>query len=531
MACIASLATTKLTDFRRIISLLKTADSDEWWDIPETYETAISEWIGNTGLDGSLTFKNVPKGLGFYDTAGFSTGKSAIADAVAKIDEIVPLVRQGGGRFSLQSNTVDELSNALTLAKSELSKLSGSRWLEQYFKLSPSYSPQPGFFEGVPFVSFETSFSILKHELEERTAARQALMTAIEAMEVALDYIGSSDCQPEPSSDDNCDRIADALEAIAAKDFTCPEPDLTPVIEAVEKLSGAIGVVDLDAGIKLPKLITQPPKDNKGKDSDYVTVKSIPEFLIWNFTQIDALIGRFPIEIIQKDSDITEEGDQDEKIVIPNLSEGIAELLALSAVNAVNQDVVVKAEVSALTEIVSLKQMVVQARYILDNLQQWASFGVQQKRISMPVVVDIKKTKLDEFLQPAKLEITVDDYRLNSDGSDFDFERVGKIVNTIYAIVATAFCNRISKDDPTGSFRSDLSKIKDGQLLNDEDDEDSFGRFVNRAEIGFTDAPGSLDSTNPRPYGRDRERRPIIKRTEGMGLDDIQDGDTDGGNP
>lgn len=526
MACITVLAATaNAANLARYAQELTAIANNSWWNLPtKNAVLTFPEWFAPPEENDDTLFTN--QGHPLFDTeGGWADAQQTLALAYQEVLQSRINIRTTGGG-SVNESVVTPGFNLLTNAGNDLKSIIDGNYLDKRYGMGliGGTFVQPiirwGDMENGFFLISGASINKLDWAQTRLTVAAQRMMEVAESL-----LLGCT--EDDGGDDDNCDRIADALEAIAAKDFTCPEPDLTPVIEAVEKLSGAIGVTDLDAGIKLPKLITNPPKDNRGGDNDYITVNSIPEFLAWNFRQLDALFGRFPITIIQEDADITEEGDQENKIVIPNLSEGIAELIALNAVQLTNSDAILKSNISTLGEVITAKKILVQAKFILDNLQEFAGMGIKQKTIKMPVSANMLKTKLAEALEPTEIDVIVDDYVLNTDGSEFDVDRIGKIVNTIYAIVSAAFVHRINKDAPEDSIRSDLMKIRDGLALVDSEDEDTFSQFIERAETAFSDAPGSMDNATPTPYGRDRDRRPLIRRTEGMGDDDIKDGDTD----
>jgi len=67
--------------------------------------------------------------------------------------------------------------------------------------------------------------------------------------------------------------------------------------------------------------------------------QSLTELTAWTIRQMDALIGQFPIEIEIKDADPSQSGDQARKVTIPNIAEGMAELLGLNIKTSVNSDI------------------------------------------------------------------------------------------------------------------------------------------------------------------------------------------------
>jgi len=538
MVCIQSLITTKIKDVRKAIDLLTAINNDDYWNIPENHPSMFQGILGGVGLDSAIKFEAVSS-LEFNNVDGHKKAKESIPFILTQITLFLPMVNQPNGRFSLQQDTITATTESLKTAQTELQKLVNNRFFDQYWRLKPYDELRlTGEIIGggdklskdlpVPIPQMVRTFTILKDELTERDNARNSLISGIDELKSVLDYISASDCSEPPKKDesDNCDRIATALEAIAKKEFVC---DTEPILLAIEELKKLLGN-EFTEGIKVPKMITQPPKDNKPTDKDYITIKSMPEFMIWQFKQIDALIGRFPIEIIQKDSDITEEGDQETKIIIPNLSEGIAELIGMNAVALTNSDATLKSSISNLGESVQAKQMLVQCRAILDNLVEWAGMTIREKTIKLPVSAKLTATKLEDFLTNDEMNVVVDDYQPSKNGNEFDIDKIGMIVNTIYAIISAIYVKPIDKNNPKESITNDLKKMRDGMTLIDGEDEDTLSVFLERAEIGFTDTPLTENKTNPKPYGRDRDRRPKIRRTEGMDKDDIDDNGGNDGN-
>lgn len=524
MSCVTTTATANVSTIRDLAKALARIRISNWWILPSKYDLKP---------DGSESWLAVPPGGGIifgglnsddHDafTRGYTFGSDTVDSAISEINALQFNLTRSGGSLQFQESTILALGNKAQINKDRLNEIKSSLFFQ------PRYGGR-GIFAGV----WESEYyAIAPDELAELNYTAAVIGRAADDLAFIADSLSYGDCNDDGGDDENCDRIAAALEAIAQKEFGC---DLDPVIDAVEKLTAAVGVIELDEGIKLPKLITAPPDDNKGKDSDYVTVNSLPEFLVWHFRQLDALMGRFPIKIVQADGDLTAEGEQERTITVPNLSEGIAELIALNAIQLSNSEANLKATVSNLGESVLIKKMLIQCKFILDNVQDFTGINVRDKKLTVPFSVDIRETDLDKLLQPAEIEILVDEHRPKNDGSEFDIERIGKIVNTIYAIVSAVYVHRIDPDDPVGSVGRDLNKIRDGLNLVDSEDEDGYAAFLSRTERGFTDAPFSEDVVNPnptgpKPYGRDYTRRPLIRRTEGQGTDDIKDGDTtDGG--
>lgn len=85
--------------------------------------------------------------------------------------------------------------------------------------------------------------------------------------------------------------------------------------------------------IEVPEALLQ------GQGDKVIKLQSNAEFLYWIVTQVDGLVGQFPVDIEIKDIDPLKAGDQKKTIVLPNIAEAIAEIYGLTIKNSVNQEV------------------------------------------------------------------------------------------------------------------------------------------------------------------------------------------------
>jgi hypothetical protein len=328
-------------------------------------------------------------------------------------------------------------------------------------------------------------------------------------IETILSQLFVGDCN-EPEDGEDCERIAAALEALAQKDFTC---------EGLDKIAAAVGADALAAGATVPRLMTE--KDGGGT----VTIKSIPEFIRWQFQQMDALIGRFPIKIKAEDTEADESGNQEQFYEAKNLSEAIATLTALAVSSDTAIDATLRASLASVSESVLTRKLLIQCNAILNNLEEWASYSVSTESKEVPFSADIREKRIDKAIGGCKIPIPISVKKAEKKVIDFDFEQVAKICNTIYAIVSAVYVHRLDPDDPATGIKADLEKR---QKLTDDGDEDDFSTWLERTEIEFSDGTLSRHQIDPgpagvTPYGRPYGRRPKIKQTEGQGSEDIRE--------
>lgn len=546
MACVTTTATNSIIKLRELSRTLSLVRNNNWWNYPNLYRITSSSnntWEFSdpaTNEDGTITSFQFTSRVDYaLFTDGYQLAKDAINQTIVELDLVLTNLPREGGEIKFKRATLDALKAKATANRDRLIEVKDSLFLDVRYG-GRSVIPAITILDVFNLAQGLEIFVITSVELAELRYVASVLGRASDDLMDIVDSLSYGDCTDEETDDDNddgnnenCDRIATALEAIAAKEFNC---DIQPVLDSIEELKASIeeiqaSMVTFD-NVKVPKSINNPPKNNKATDDDYILINSIPEFLVWQFKQFDALIGRFPIKLTQTDSDIVEDGNQEKTLIIPNLSEAIAELLAMNMVNTTNLDATLHASISSVGEVVTARKMIFQCKSILDNLQEWTGITIKERIAKMPSTVDVTASKLTDYLTPTDVDVLIDDYQASDDGSEFDIDRIGKIVNTIYAIVSAVYVNRLNKNDIEGSIKRDLEKIKQGTDLIDDEDEDTFSQFLERVEIGFTDAVASSQLASPKPYGRDRERRPLVRRSEGAGLDDIQDNDSgDGDNP
>lgn len=99
----------------------------------------------------------------------------------------------------------------------------------------------------------------------------------------------------------------------------------------LNKVAKRIGIESYP--IEVPEALLQ------GQGDKVIKLQSNAEFLYWIVTQMDGLIGQFPIDIEVKDIDPLKAGDQKKTITLPNIAEAIAELYGLTIKSSVNQEV------------------------------------------------------------------------------------------------------------------------------------------------------------------------------------------------
>ena len=83
--------------------------------------------------------------------------------------------------------------------------------------------------------------------------------------------------------------------------------------------------------------------------------QDIPAMMGWLIEQIDAVTGQFPIEIEVEDTDPTTEGNQTQKVSLPNIAETMAELYGLALKGGISADLHTDILLRMVAEVIATK--------------------------------------------------------------------------------------------------------------------------------------------------------------------------------
>lgn len=246
-------------------------------------------------------------------------------------------------------------------------------------------------------------------------------------------------------------------------------------------------------------------------------IESLSEFLHWFILQFDSLIGEFPLQITIEDNDPTKPGDQKEKIKIPNLAEGIAEVMGVALSANINTQTLINSSIRNLIESGGAKIHALEAKSIAQSIADYLAFDAREEKTDVTMAFTPNKVQLDEILQESEQKIPLYTY---SDDRDFKDEMTD-------LLFAAAITRAVHYRKLGGDIKGDLkARFKDLIKFGEKDPEiptqpptdptqqpeppkTDFDRFVEDVEIGFMNVPGISDST--RPYGRPFDQRPRIR--------------------
>jgi len=297
----------------------------------------------------------------------------------------------------------------------------------------------------------------------------------------------------------------------------------------VDKASKAIGIDDYP--VKLPKSLIEKYKSSGGSTfgeiakalddlsdaanpdgtiSTTTEVPSLTQLFAWYIERFDEVVGQFEIPIEIKDADILKDGDQPVTIRLPNIAEAIAEMFMLLFQSQVNTEVLINMMTRSMIEGGQDKQQNFISYQLLLSLVDWAGFKTKDVRKDMNLLFTPGKNSLDEFLDASKQSVVVQEFD-EKFGLEVDMMRFRKAA----AILNSVFFRKIN---PEGDVKGQVMKYllnsldtakKLDNVKGDKNSDSSFEKFLEDAEVGFTQTPGISDSTHP--YGRDYTERPRIR--------------------
>lgn len=271
--------------------------------------------------------------------------------------------------------------------------------------------------------------------------------------------------------------------------------------ELLRKIAKRLGTDDYP--VKVPQSLLA----DRGNGSEQI--ESVTQFIGWFVKQFDAVIGQFPIEIEIADNDPTKEGNQKEKVVIPNLAEGIAELMGVGLGTNINTNTLINTAIRILIESGSSKIHALESKYLAQAIADYLAFDTEETKTPVPMMFTAGKTNLDEILQEKDQEVMLHNY---SDDRDFKAEMT-ELLHSAAIIRAVHFKKVGTTGDTKGEllnrFKELLRQAQEKDKPENTSIETDFSDFMEQVEGGFTNVSGIDDVLNP--YGRNFSQRPKIR--------------------
>lgn len=290
-------------------------------------------------------------------------------------------------------------------------------------------------------------------------------------------------------------------------------PNVRENDELLRLIAKRLGAYDYP--VSVPKILTD---RNQGTEN----IENLTRFNSWLGKNLDALCGKFPIEIKIADADIDQEGNQEKKINIPNIAEGIAELIGLALILRAESDANLNATIRTLTEAGSAKQCaIVAGDYAKANAEFLAYKGTQVDR-EVPFSFKPGEPRLDKMLVNSTVNVKGFDNDDKDDIKDLfapllelaamyraaNYRNVGT-QNTAQSLLKTLVKTGFETILDT-SIKQDKINRSGNQNEIDKLNKSDFDQFTEEVERGFIDKTGITDTT--KPYGRPLDQRPQIRQ-------------------
>lgn len=140
-----------------------------------------------------------------------------------------------------------------------------------------------------------------------------------------------------------------------------------------------------------------------------VDIRSIADVLLWQEKRRLGEMGQWMQTIEVADADLTKEGDQYKKVVLPNVAESLKEVVMQNALNARTQGLVLDVVLKILVEVCSTKMVSSQGTTILKDIQEYLDYTTQEKTFQVPIGISIPgkdltaedEADLGRFLEPS----------------------------------------------------------------------------------------------------------------------------------
>nr|MCC5641207.1 hypothetical protein [Nostoc sp. CHAB 5844] len=259
------------------------------------------------------------------------------------------------------------------------------------------------------------------------------------------------------------------------------------------------------------------------KNSGTRQIESLAQYIAYSVIQTNAQFGQFPQEIKIKDADLTQQGDQQQTVTMPNLAEAIAEIVGLLLVLRSESAANLVATVNAMIEAGSAKQSAILASdYGAANAEFLGYKGKQIER-QVPFTFVPGEAQLDKMLKAGEVKVKGWD---NADKNDLN-DLVAPILEMAAMYRAANFRN-VGTSNPLTKIKEILEgavKLSDAVDTlaktppppdpNNPDapppppKKSDWDEFVESAETGFIAKPGITDNLNP--YDRPYTQRPKIR--------------------
>lgn len=294
----------------------------------------------------------------------------------------------------------------------------------------------------------------------------------------------------------------------------CDDRVLKALLAKINKIYRIIGCDDYP--VNAPQWITK-------NNSPQITINNLTRFISYTIKQLDSISGNYPIKIKIKDSDLTQTGNQEQTITIPNAAEALAEILGILLTVRTETNATLVASINGMIEAGAAKQSAIIAQQYSQANAEFLGYKGKQTNTSVPYTFTPNEPQIEKMLQPQNVAVKGWE---NDDKDDF-FDAIAPLLELAAMWKAQNFRNTganspvekltelLKGANNIGSLMNEFSKNppqpknEDGTSPPPLNRANSWDEFVNNAETGFINKPGITDTTNP--YSRPFDQRPRIK--------------------
>lgn len=327
------------------------------------------------------------------------------------------------------------------------------------------------------------------------------LQEALKNLKITIPFSNSTDYNRIKTIIDN-----------ALKSFKVSAPvESKEILQRIRKLSDIIGVNEFPAS--LPETLINEDQGWLGNliPDKNINISNYAQLFKWYIERFDEICGQFEIPIEIKDADPATPGDQPVGIKIPNIAEGIAEILGLLLQATINSETLINMNTRNLLTSGQDYQQNYKSYMLLQTIIDYLGYKTKNTIEKIPLQFDPSKDTMEELLKEIEQEVVVEEY-----DEETNFRSTVLRLEHAAAITQAVHLRRV---DTEGDVTSKIMNIIKGynllndKLNNEEKDENGktdFDRFLEDVQVGFINYTGVADSANP--YGRPYQNRPKIKK-------------------
>lgn len=246
------------------------------------------------------------------------------------------------------------------------------------------------------------------------------------------------------------------------------------------------------------------PDNFTKQNPTYLNVESLAELLLWQMQQLDALMGAYPIKIEIEDTDSVQEGNQTQKLELPNQAEVLAELLGLLITVKRDTHATLVTAIKAMGEAGMTKNLATQTLDVVLGNAEFLGYKLEQVKRKIPSLFTPNGANLTETLKEKEVEII--SYE-NTDKKDLQDDL--QFLKTMAARWNAQNWRQVP-GDPVESLKQTLFGNTDAlKETHKENEQGDFNDFTEQCERGFIEVSGITDTVNP--WGRPYKERPKIR--------------------